>query len=781
MIAEFIAHALTCIHIFRNKKSSYVTPERDVNSMDRDDNAEEPEDSSMAREDNIEEPEDSSMAREDNIEVPENISLSSDQSAHEPQCNSIIINDSALEPGENSIFHTIPRDEFTQEPEANIALHDSIARDACSGESEDYMANHYCHNDEPGVVNNFLPEGGIPLDCLYNLSASFDPPVDDEYIPTSDQDERHVKEQIKIQNTSKAKKHACVYCERLYSKMARHLEQMHWNEPEVSKVLLLPKNSKERALHWRLLSNKGDYMHNTGVLKAKTGMVLPKYRMGLRENNVDSGDYLPCDYCLGMYKRKKLWKHQKNCIGTKSNKGRRCQARGRALLAVKSDQMSELILRMNDDTITNMVETDPIIREFGERLCEKHFDKRHLWSMISNKCRELGRLLMVANEVENITSIKKLLTPDCFDKLKKCVRILTGYDSETNRYLKPSLAMKLSGSLKKCAYILLGNGIKADDALNEQNARKFLELHATEFSLISAKAKQNLDTRKFNVAQPLPLFKDLSRLTSHINEKTKALNKMAPSVTTYVNLAKLNLAAIILFNRKRSGEVERIRKQTYQKGLSCDEEVDQDIIEGLTEVEKKLVRHTHRVELMGKRGRRVAILLTQDMVKNLNCMIQMREALTRCTNYEEEDYLFARPGNAEFPYRGHIALSELAREAACDRPDLITSTRLRKHLASMSVVLNIGEVLQDTVAEFMGHDIRVHRQFYRLPLNVVQKTKVAQILSAVNSGNLDQYRGKAIDDVDLIAKSKNYSLSQLHWQKFLRLYESINFVQNYNA
>ena len=63
-------------------------------------------------------------------------------------------------------------------------------------------------------------------------------------------------------------------------------------------------------------------------------------------------------------------------------------------------------------------------------------------------------------------------------------------------------------------------------------------------------------------------------------------------------------------------------------------------------------------------------------------MIQMREALTPCTNYDEDDYLFARPGNAEFPYKGHIALSELVREAACERPDLLTSTRLRKHLIS---------------------------------------------------------------------------------------------------
>ena len=42
------------------------------------------------------------------------------------------------------------------------------------------------------------------------------------------------------------------------------------------------------------------------------------------------------------------------------------------------------------------------------------------------------------------------------------------------------------------------------------------------------KYRMGYHSRKFNVNQPLPLFKDLSRLNGHINEKTEALNKMAP-------------------------------------------------------------------------------------------------------------------------------------------------------------------------------------------------------------------------------------------------------------
>lgn len=41
-------------------------------------------------------------------------------------------------------------------------------------------------------------------------------------------------------------RHACVYCMQLYSKMARHLEQVHKEELEVAKALSNPKRSQER-------------------------------------------------------------------------------------------------------------------------------------------------------------------------------------------------------------------------------------------------------------------------------------------------------------------------------------------------------------------------------------------------------------------------------------------------------------------------------------------------------------------------------------------------------
>ena len=44
-----------------------------------------------------------------------------------------------------------------------------------------------------------------------------------------------------------AKRNFCLYCEKSYAKIARHLEQKHSRESKVASALACPKKSKERA------------------------------------------------------------------------------------------------------------------------------------------------------------------------------------------------------------------------------------------------------------------------------------------------------------------------------------------------------------------------------------------------------------------------------------------------------------------------------------------------------------------------------------------------------
>lgn len=169
---------------------------------------------------------------------------------------------------------------------------------------------------------------------------------------------------------------------------------------------------------------------------------------------------------------------------------------------------------------------------------------------------------------------------------------------------------------------------------------------------------------------------------------------------------------------------------------------DPAVLASLSVFEQNLCKTHMRVEIKGKRGRKVAVLLTREMQNQLNTLVEAR-ALAGVS--PSQHFLFARPGPAEHPYRGSDCLRFFSQECNAKRPTLLTSTLLRKQLATLAQVLNMSENSQDILATFQGHDIRVHREFYRLPEGALQIAKVTKLLHCINSGTICDYQGKDFD------------------------------------
>ena len=101
-------------------------------------------------------------------------------------------------------------------------------------------------------------------------------------------------------------------------------------------------------------------------------------------------------------------------------------------------------------------------------------------------------------------------------------------------------------------------------------------------------------------------------------------------------------------------------------------------------------------------------------------------------------------------YRGNDCLRKFSNECGAENPDAITSTMLRKHVATMCEMLSLKDNEMDELADFLGHDIRIYREFYRLPDHVIQVAEISRILLATESGTLRKYSGKSLDEIDLI-------------------------------
>lgn len=80
----------------------------------------------------------------------------------------------------------------------------------------------------------------------------------------------------------------------------------------------------------------------------------------------------------------------------------------------------------------------------------------------------------------------------------------------------------------------------------------------------------------------------------------------------------------------------------------------------------------------------------------------------------------------------------------------------------MCQVLELSESNQDILAKFMGHDIRIHREFYRLPDSTLELAKVAKVLHLINTGEIAQYKNKNFDEIEFDNAGNNFMCSQIY-------------------
>ncbi|XP_076739147.1 uncharacterized protein LOC101480133 isoform X1 [Maylandia zebra] len=541
------------------------------------------------------------------------------------------------------------------------------------------------------------------------------------------------------------KKQYCLYCKKAIAKLARHLESAHGNVPEVASAFSYDKRSCKRRDLLRSIKKRGNFNHNATVATSGAGEMV-----ACRRPNTATGseDYRHCKFCQGLYARNCLWRHVRRCPQRFNEEAPSGQRRMHLQLP-KPDQVHEAVWKiaceMNQDDISFVVTSERDILSLGESLYNgrKPNEKRN--DYIRQKMREIARLLITARAMTPLKSTEDLVMPTNFPHVIQAVRAVAGYEQESNSYKTPSLALKLGHSLAKVASIVQCKAIIANRYDVAESAKQFATLYEKKWSeSISAAALGTLQQAKWNKPQILPFTQDVSLLHTFLATKSAMYMKdleEKPNSTTFGNLAQVTLTQVVLFNRKRQGEVSKMELQVFTSRNRT--ELNPDIMIGLTEFERKLAKHFDRVEIRGKRSRMVPVLLTPDMITAMELLAKAR---SECQVHTENVYLFARPGVLSH-YRGSDCFRKYANKCGAKYPEALTSTRLRKQVATLSTVLNLKENEMDQLATFLGHDIRVHREFYRLPESTLQLAKVSKLLIAMEKGKLSDLQGKGLDDI----------------------------------
>jgi integrase len=274
-----------------------------------------------------------------------------------------------------------------------------------------------------------------------------------------------------------------------------------------------------------------------------------------------------------------------------------------------------------------------------------------------------------------------------------------------------------------------------------------IELNWTEE--VSTHAIRTIHERKKNKPKLLPLTEDIMKLSKMLKEEgRKCASILLRSLTgdrieSWRNLNEITLSHIVMFNRKRTGEVSKLKVEEFTSRPKPD---GQKLLNSkLSKIEQELCRSLQRIEITGKRGNTVPVLLTEEMRGWLEVLIRGR---TEAGVTTENQYLFPC---SSYGGKGHIrgcdALRKWSKLCGASHPECLRSTKLRKQIATVSQIVNLKENELDILAKFMGHDIRVHREYYRLPEETMQVAKVSKLLIASEKGM--DIAGMNLDDINV--------------------------------
>ncbi|XP_028414257.1 uncharacterized protein LOC114537315 [Dendronephthya gigantea] len=510
----------------------------------------------------------------------------------------------------------------------------------------------------------------------------------------------------------------------------------------------------------------GNFNHNVKVMEKKDGELKVDRRPG-QAREVKASQYLPCTICNGFFLAHELSRHgatcMRSCESDKKEKpsAKRMRFDGKLLLAETnleacSKQLQNVLLIMAHDDISAVAQADPTILAVGSDMVDQKGVEKA--TEISQKMRLLARVLI---EMRKLTgkpdaSLSTIITPLHFDSFLQCARNLGGYVVNQNgsrNFKSPSTAVKCGYATMTACKILRGKALRDCDMDRKKEVDNFLELYETEWGKkITSPAHDNLGEKKNNKPDVLPLTSDLLKLRDYllraISEKTESLKQDA-NKENFRALSEVCLARLIMFNKRRGGETARMKLAAYSNRFNWKDNHNQEVLQSLSTSEKQLCDKFDMVEIVGKRNRKVPVILTPDVISAMDLLTDPTYRKKGCVP-EENDYVFPmNNASSRHSLRGNDVLRHVCKNAQLNADSQVTSTSMRKYVATVSQLVDMNENEMGWLADHMGHDLHVHKEYYRLPQSTLEIAVVGNLLLAIDEGRAHKFKGKNLRDINI--------------------------------
>ncbi len=317
---------------------------------------------------------------------------------------------------------------------------------------------------------------------------------------------------------------------------------------------------------------------------------------------------------------------------------------------------------------------------------------------------------------------------------------------------RPSYAIKAGYDLQWLAKIkrcqAIRNYGKAGSDVEETEANKFLELFSSEWGVkVSSSAANTLNLRKSEKVVNLPSTNDLKAVSTYlVTEIEKCLTRPSPTTySEYSRLQKLTLARLVIFNKRRPREVSKVKLKVFSS--KPDRAEVTELMDQMSTIEKQLVETYDLVKIIGKRGRQVPLIIPPECKKSVQLLLQHRHPDIPQSN----KYAFARKTPSTYMQAGAVLKQILAEPGLknLESPEDISATKVRKYTATVAQVLSLKSHHLEWVAGHLGHNVNIHKDFYRVQENTIELCKVSKLLIAIDCGQMGEWAGKTLDEIEV--------------------------------
>ncbi|CAH2100594.1 unnamed protein product [Euphydryas editha] len=561
------------------------------------------------------------------------------------------------------------------------------------------------------------------------------------------------------------KKYFCFYCETHVLNFSRHIIRNHYLEVDVKKILALPKKSQIRRNLIIQLKKRENYISN--LARCERPMKLEKY--------LNESDYLPYQNCLGFYPRKQLWTHNNKC--NPEALGAHMQAEAQNLMCLNSPHTPSIILqkvfsRMRADEISFVVKQDALICKFGENHTKRHVGE-HFINVISSKMRQLAKIFIEIQKIKpDIRTFVDALSSQNYNVLIAAAKVVAKYDENLHRYCSPTIAMNICTSIKQCCNIAITEILKMKPSI--KYAEKQADLKTLVQLIESNWTSDVLNLNKWNKVTIVTLASDLKLLKNHLcstaqNAAVQLKDENIQDIGAYKLLAETIFCRILLLNRLRPGQLQSLSLRTYVKNEHKEYQYE-EIHHTLTATEKILFQRLKCVVIRGnKRSSGVPVLISTDVQRDLDLLISLREKYI----YVSNKFLFAKPSARTF-LCGYGVLQKHVKLSRAKNPDAISSTKLKKYLATLTQLFNMTKNDIEQLSNYLGYTAGVHTQNYRLHGNIFQTAKLSKLLMLIEDGQADLFKGKSLDEI-------NINMDEDLEVEGLQREENLDFAENENT